>query len=76
LNSDYVLDDASQALALGEADAITFGRAFLANPDLPTRFAKRAPLNAPDTTTFYTPGPAGYTDYPPLRQASESHAAI
>src|SRR5580658_1781235 len=74
LNSDYVLDDASQALALGEADAIAFGRPFLANPDLPARFARRAPLNAPDTTTFYTPRPAGYTDYPALRQASESHA--
>lgn len=66
LNSDYALDDASQALRLGEADAIAFGRPFLANPDLPARFAKRAALNAPNTQTFYTPGPAGYTDYPPL----------
>jgi N-ethylmaleimide reductase len=66
LNSDYALDDASQALRLGEADAIAFGRPFLANPDLPERFAKRAVLNAPNTRTFYTPGPAGYTDYPPL----------
>jgi N-ethylmaleimide reductase len=64
LNSDYALDDASQALSLGEADAIAFGRPFPANPDLPVRFAKRAPLNLPDTMTFYTPGPAGYTDYP------------
>jgi 2,4-dienoyl-CoA reductase-like NADH-dependent reductase (Old Yellow Enzyme family) len=64
LNSDYSLDDASQALRLGEADAIAFGRPFLANPDLPARFAKRASLNPPNTTTFYTPGPAGYTDYP------------
>ncbi len=66
LNSDYALDDASQALRLGEADAIAFGRPFLANPDLPARLAKRAALNAPNTQTFYTPGPAGYTDYPPL----------
>jgi 2,4-dienoyl-CoA reductase-like NADH-dependent reductase (Old Yellow Enzyme family) len=69
LNSDYSLDDASQALRLGEADAIAFGRPFLANPDLPARFAKRAPLNAPNTNTFYTPGPAGYTDYLALTQA-------
>jgi len=66
LNSDYALDDASQALRLGEADAIAFGRLFLANPDLPVRLAKRATLNAPNTKTFYTPGPAGYTDYPAL----------
>jgi len=66
LNSDYTLDDASQALRLGEADAIAFGRPFLANPDLPTRFAKRAALNTPHTKTFYTAGPAGYTDYPTL----------
>lgn len=66
LNSDYALDDASQALRLGEADAIAFGRPFLANPDLPARLARRAALNTPNTQTFYTPGPAGYTDYPPL----------
>ena len=66
LNSDYSLDDAAQALRLGEADAIAFGRTFLANPDLPARLAKRAALNAPNSKTFYTPGPAGYTDYPAL----------
>jgi N-ethylmaleimide reductase len=70
LNSDYSFDDASQALRLGEADAIAFGRPFLANPDLPARFAKRAALNPPNTQTFYTPGPAGYTDYPALTQAA------
>lgn len=72
LNSDYLLDDASQALRLGEADAIAFGRPFLANPDLPARLAKRAVLNPPNPKTFYTPGPAGYTDYPPLGQANGS----
>lgn len=66
LNSDYTLDDASQALRGGDANAIAFGRPFLANPDLPARLAKRAALNAPNTKTFYTPGAAGYTDYPPL----------
>jgi 2,4-dienoyl-CoA reductase-like NADH-dependent reductase (Old Yellow Enzyme family) len=66
LNSDYLLDDAEQALRAGEADAIAFGRPFLANPDLPARLAQRAALNAPNSKTFYTPGPAGYTDYPAL----------
>jgi N-ethylmaleimide reductase len=64
LNSDYLLDDASEALRAGEADAITFGRTFLANPDLPARLAKRTPLNPAIPSTFYTPGPVGYTDYP------------
>jgi len=72
LNSDYSLDDASQALRIGAADAIAFGRPFLANPDLPARFAKRAVLNAPNAKTFYTPGPAGYTDYPALIPAGEA----
>jgi len=66
LNSDYSLDDASQAVRLGEADAIAFGRLFLANPDLPARLAQRSALNPPNTKTFYTPGAAGYTDYPAL----------
>jgi N-ethylmaleimide reductase len=66
LNSDYSQDDASQAMRLGEADAIAFGRLFLANPDLPVRLARRAALNQPNTKTFYTPGAAGYTDYPTL----------
>jgi N-ethylmaleimide reductase len=70
LNSDYSLADASQALRLGDADAIAFGRPFLANPDLPARFAKRAALNPPNAETFYTPGPTGYTDYPALTQVA------
>ncbi len=64
LNSDYSFKDASLALQNGEADAIAFGRLFLANPDLPARFARNGGLNVPHPTTFYTPGHAGYTDYP------------
>jgi N-ethylmaleimide reductase len=48
---------------------VAFGTHFLANPDLPARFSSRAPLNAPDAATFYTPGPKGYTDYPALAAA-------
>jgi 2,4-dienoyl-CoA reductase-like NADH-dependent reductase (Old Yellow Enzyme family) len=66
LNSDYSFDEGSQTLRAGAADAIAFGRPFLANPDLPTRFGKRAALNPPNLETFYTPGAAGYTDYPAL----------
>ena len=43
-----------------------FGRSFLANPDLVERLRTNAPLNEPDPKTFYTPGAAGYTDYPLL----------
>jgi 2,4-dienoyl-CoA reductase-like NADH-dependent reductase (Old Yellow Enzyme family) len=64
VNSDYTLASASQTLRSGEADAIAFGRLFLANPDLPRRLKANAGLNKPQVTTFYTRGHAGYTDYP------------
>ncbi|MBK7394708.1 MAG: hypothetical protein IPI64_15680 [Chloracidobacterium sp.] len=51
------------------ADAIVYGKWFLANPDLPERFRTNARLNAPDEATFYTPGEAGYTDYPFMEKA-------
>ena len=57
---------AQRLLDAGEADAFAFGKAFLANPDLPRRLQLDAPLNAPDPATFYAPGPKGYTDYPAL----------
>lgn len=56
-------DSAQQALQGGRADLIAIGRAFLANPDLVERMRKDQPLNAPDPSTFYTPGAQGYTDY-------------
>jgi N-ethylmaleimide reductase len=55
---------AESALAGGQADLIAMGRAFLANPDLVSRLRDDRPLNAPDPSTFYTPGSQGYTDYP------------
>lgn len=48
------------------ADAIVYGKLFLANPDLPKRFKTDAELNDWDASTFYTPGREGYTDYPTL----------
>lgn len=50
----------------GEADAIVYGQPFIANPDLPRRFALDAPLAAADPATFYAGGARGYVDYPPL----------
>lgn len=58
--------EASKTLEEGRADAIVFGSSFLANPDLVKRFQLDAELNKPDPSTFYTPGPKGYTDYPLL----------
>jgi 2,4-dienoyl-CoA reductase-like NADH-dependent reductase (Old Yellow Enzyme family) len=65
-NEGYDLPSSTAALATGEADAIAFGKLFIANPDLPRRFREGAALNAWDASTFYAPGAAGYTDYPPL----------
>jgi len=55
---------AQAAVASGAADLTGFGRAFLANPDLVARLQRGLELNAPNFDTFYTPGAAGYTDYP------------
>ena len=63
-NEGFDFKTGTEILQNGEADAVAFGRLFLANPDLPRRFAAGAPLNTPDPATFYAPGPKGYTDYP------------
>jgi N-ethylmaleimide reductase len=65
-NMGYSGDEAEKAVQAGLLDAVAFGTAFLANPDLPARLQAGAPLNAPDASTFYTPGAKGYTDYPTL----------
>lgn len=64
LNSDYDLAKAEADLDSGLADAIAFGRRFLANPDLPKRLREHLPLNEAVMETWYTQGPEGYTDYP------------
>ncbi len=64
LNSDYRGDTAQAALDSGVADAIAFGRTFLANPDLPRRLQDELPLNADNPATWYSQGAEGYTDYP------------
>jgi len=71
LNQDYTFEAAEADVASGLADGISFGRKFIANPDLVERFRRGAELNADDFKTWYTPGPEGYIDYPAL----ESEAA-
>jgi len=63
LNSDYDFERGESAVSSGAADAITFGRKFLANPDLPYRFANNLALNADDQKTWYSQGPDGYINY-------------
>ena len=65
-NMGYNAEEAEQAITAGQLDAIAFGTSFLANPDLPERIKAKAALNIPDSSTFYTPGAKGYTDYPAL----------
>ena len=71
LNSDYrTVEEAQAAIDAGTADAIAFGRTFLANPDLPERLRTGAALNKDDAKTWYSQGPEGYTDYPALETAN------
>jgi len=65
-NEGFDFASGSAAIAAGRADAVAFGKLFLANPDLPRRFRERSPLNAPDGATFYGDGAKGYTDYATL----------
>lgn len=60
----YSPETAIEAVASGKADAVSFGRLFIANPDLPRRIAGSNPLNKYDRSTFYGGGVKGYTDYP------------
>jgi 2,4-dienoyl-CoA reductase-like NADH-dependent reductase (Old Yellow Enzyme family) len=65
-NEGYTKETAEAAVRDGAADAVAFGKLFIANPDLPERFKLGAPLNPPDPATFYAQGSKGYTDYPTL----------
>lgn len=71
VNWDYDRDKANAAIASGDADLVSFGKLFIANPDLPERFEANASLNEPDPSTFYGGDEKGYIDYPALElQAS------
>ncbi|HXN10190.1 MAG TPA: alkene reductase [Steroidobacteraceae bacterium] len=66
LSGGYDAARAESDLAAGRCDLVAVGKLLLANPDLARRWSSGAALNAPDFSTFYTPGPKGYTDYPAL----------
>jgi 2,4-dienoyl-CoA reductase-like NADH-dependent reductase (Old Yellow Enzyme family) len=74
-NEKYDQAQAERVIEAGEADAVAFGKLFIANPDLPRRFALGAELNTPNVETFYTHGPEGYIDYPALQEVPELTAA-
>ncbi|WP_027943362.1 alkene reductase [Amycolatopsis taiwanensis] len=68
----YQAASAESALVKGHADAVAFGRPYIANPDLPNRLAAGAPLARADRATFYGGGDAGYIDYPTLEEAASA----
>ena len=65
-NGGYDRDSAVAAIVAGNADLVSFGAPFIANPDLVNRFRIGAQLNAADRATYYAGGTRGYTDYPAL----------
>lgn len=65
-NEGFTPETAQGVLDAGEADAVAFGKIYIANPDLRERIALSAPLNEPRPETFYAQGPVGYIDYPAL----------
>ena len=74
-NEKFDYATATRAVAAGEADAVAFGKLFIANPDLPARFAAGAALNPPMVAEFYAGGAHGYTDYPTLSHQHHAGAA-
>jgi N-ethylmaleimide reductase len=68
VNGNYDCSRAMKVVADRRADFVSFGKLFLANPDLPLRFARSAPLNVPDRGSFYGGDDRGYIDYPFLEE--------
>jgi N-ethylmaleimide reductase len=65
VSGGYTLASAEDAISSGLSDLVSFGRPFLNNPDLVTRFTKNLPLNIKlDASTLYAADAKGYTDYP------------
>lgn len=70
-NAGYDQKSGNKAIEEGTADLVAYARLFLANPDLPARFAANADLNEPDQSTFYGGDQKGYTDYPFMNESTE-----
>ena len=68
----YTAETADETIAEGYADAVAFGRLFIANPDLPERFRSGSELNEPNRNTFYGGSEVGYTDYPSLAEVPQN----
>lgn len=66
-NNGFDRKRGNEIVAAGDADLVAYGRPFIANPDLPERFARKLPLAKADPATFYQGGEKGYIDYPALR---------
>jgi len=66
VNDSFTADTAQAVIKAGEADAVSWGKLFIANPDLPRRLQLSATLNEPVPATFYGGDARGYTDYPSL----------
>lgn len=66
-NNGYNYESAQEAITSAHADMVSFGRLFIANPDLPERFLKRSKLNTINMETLIGGGEKGYTDYPVLK---------
>ena len=66
VNESYSFEEASELIASSEAAAVSFGRAFVANPDLVSRWRHGVALSEFDLATLYTPGPEGYISYAPV----------
>ncbi len=71
-NEGLTSESAKALLASGAADAVSFGKAYIANPDLYTRLLQYAPLNELDPSTLYASGAEGYTDYPTLHELNSA----
>jgi len=64
INSGLTQESAAPLIETKEADLVSFGSSYIANPDLVERFQNQWTLSAPDPSTFFTPGAKGYSDYP------------
>jgi len=72
VNGEFTPEAAAEWVSGGRADAVAFGRLFIANPDLPARIAAGGPYTAPDRDSFYGGSRAGYTDYPTLHKTRDA----